>query len=159
MMKVAYILFTLLITASAVLPSNAIVTCKKEDGSITIEFKSGESCACNLDRINDQNDKNCCDVSECHDDEKVTADCHEKNEISSGDCVDTELEFLETLTSVKRVDYLSLLNTPSFYVYDNLPLVSVLGLTKPIDVGKDYCVENEIVNLSLTLKKTSVFII
>ena len=149
----------MLIATSAVLPSNALVTCKKEDGSISIEFKSGEICSCNLDRINDQNDKSCCEVSECHDDEKVTADCHEKNEISSGDCVDTELEFTDSLISIKRVDYLTLSNTSFFFVFNHLPKISVLGLTKPVDVGKDCGAENEIVNLSLTLKKTSVFLI
>jgi len=159
MKKLFYTLFVFVITASAVIPKDAVVTCKKEDGSISVEFKSGESCSCDEERIVDFQNKNCCDITECHDDEEITADCHKKNKISSGDCDDTELIFVDVVNAFDR--NISIF-TKCFIGYIYLNFVapsSVHGLIKPVDVGKYSFNNSEIINQSLLLKKTTVFII
>ena len=159
MSKIAYIFFTLLITVSAVLPSNALVVCQKEDGSVIIEFMNGELCACDHKRISDEQDKNCCIEAECHDDVEVTAECHDKKEINSGSCKDTELEFTEILNSAKRLDCDLLPNQSSYADINLFSPVSIRALIKPFDVGKNYLTNKDIFNHSLLLKKTTVFII
>ncbi|MCM8534292.1 MAG: hypothetical protein NE330_24220 [Lentisphaeraceae bacterium] len=159
MIKLIYIYFAILVTASAVIPNNALVTCKKEDGSIFIEFKSGERCACDNERILDEKDKNCCDVTECHDDEEITADCHEENQITSGDCHDTEIEFVESINAVRNNSILLQKTIKFLPVSFIVQPISVRSLIKPFDVGKYYASESEIINQALLQKKTTVFII
>ena len=159
MSKIIYILFALLVTASAVIPNDSIVTCKKEDGSVTIEFKNGDVCACDAIRIVDEKNKNCCEIIACHDDEKVTADCHEENQISSGGCDDTEIEFIENINTVRNNSFLLQKIIKFLPVSFVVQPISVRSLIKPFDVGKYYASESEIINQALLQKKTTVFII
>ena len=159
MIKIFYIFFLLLVTASAVMPKDAVVTCKKEDGSVTIEFKSGESCSCDEERISDLLKKNCCDITECHNNEKITSDCHDKNQINSGDCDDTELQFIDVLNTFNRNNIYLTTNSINFLTFTFAAPSSLRGLIKPVDVGKYSLNNSEIINQSLLFKKTTVFII
>ena len=159
MSKIAYIFFTLLITVSAVIPSNALVVCQKPDGSVSIEFMDGELCACNQKMVNDEQDKSCCLDTECHDVVEVTTKCHDDLKIGSGDCIDTELEFIEVLNTTQRLDCELLQKLSKSIFIDLTSSISIRALIKPYDVGKYFTIDYEILNYSLHLKNTTVLLI
>ena len=152
-----HILSALLITMSAVIP-NGLVLCEK-NGSVTIEFESGEACSCDEQRI-DLADKFCCEDVDCHEDETVTSVCHEENQLKANNCSDTKIESFDALKyfshsikvpvkTFKASDYLEYSETIANVTY---------GLNASVDFDK-LTANHEIPKESLTLKKASVFII
>lgn len=159
MLKIVHAFTFILISLTAVLPNNLLVVCEQEDGSVSIEFRTGELCACDLERLDDELEKTCCDEIDCHEDEELTAACHEVNQINSGDCNDTELVFTQVLSSVNRIDNYILSAVYSPLVQYTNALITTRSLLKPFDVGKEYQLNNDIINHALLLKETTVFLI
>lgn len=158
MKKLSYILFTALLAIYTLLPKG-LVTCVKEDGSITIEFKNGESCVCDDVRQKDLLTKICCNISECHTNDEVTSDCHDENKISSGDCEDTDIKLLEIATVDSNKKFTANKTVNHSYYLNYISLSSIDGLTKPVDVGKWKLDTKDIINQALLHQRTIVLVI
>lgn len=157
MKNILHIFSALLITLATIVPSG-LVLCEK-DGKVSIEFKSGEVCSCDEQSI-DMADKFCCEDTECHEDEVITSACHEENQISENDCSDTQIEVFDALKYFSNSIKAPVKNFKASPFFEQTDLISKVtyGLNTAMDYGA-FTVRENIPNQSLTLKKTSVFII
>ena len=152
-----HIFFALLITLAAVIPSGLVV-CEK-DGNISIEFESGEICSCDT-HSRDMAEKFCCEDTQCHENESVTMQCHDENELSSGDCNDTKIENFDALKYFSQNIKIPVKIFIGSDFFKNADLIPALTFeTNSISSFSDFLESPQIQNQTLTIKETTVFII
>lgn len=137
------------IAFAAIIP-DGLVLCEK-NGRISLEFENGLACSCE-ESVADLIEKICCEETECHENQIVTDDCHEKNIIDKNDCQDTELNtpnivksFEKTLKAPKKVAIQGSLV---------IPTSKTKALERPIEVGKKHSSELLTTNTPLHHFKT-----
>ncbi|MCH2206905.1 MAG: hypothetical protein MK132_13685 [Lentisphaerales bacterium] len=153
-----HIAIILSISLAAVLP-NSMVLCEK-DGSISIEFKQGDSCSCS-GIIADLIEKFCCEKVECHEDEQITNLCHDELQMTGSDCQDTKFDIADF---VKAPDHstkapVKTLAKSSYFSGDFAATIIIDGLFKPVDVGKSHYIPENLSTSPLLTHRTSVLII
>lgn len=157
MKNILHIFFALLITLAAVIPSGLVV-CEK-NGSISIEFESGEICSCNK-QSQDMAEKFCCEDTQCHENETVTSKCHEENELSSDDCNDTRIENFDALKYFSNSLKIPVKTFKDSDFFKSVNLITSLPFdTYLTGFNCEVPDHPQIKNRALTLKETTVFII
>jgi hypothetical protein len=157
MKSISYSLLILSICLAALLP-NGMVLCKK-NGSIAVEFEQGESCSCS-DIITDLIEKFCCDEDACHENETVTDNCHSQ-QISNGNCQDTKFDVPTLIRSANDsfTPPIRLFEESNYFSGHEFYSSLILGLHKPIDVGKFYTNPLRSSNSPLSTQRTIVLTI
>ena len=157
MKNILHTLCALLITTASIIPSGLVI-CEK-NGNVAIEFETGEACSCD-EQLIDMADKFCCEDSDCHEDESVTEQCHEENQLSKNDCSDTKIEVFDALKHFPNAFKapVKVFKISTFFEHSELLSKMTYGLNTPMDFG-EFIDIHDIPNQPLTLKRTSVFII
>ena len=153
-----HILILFIIASSAILPKTMVV-CERESG-ISIEFEQGEACSCISEQI-DLLEKVCCNDQECHENDLVTSDCHDQNQIKAGNCQDTKFELIDIISPYEKLVKIptKILISSTFFNNHIFFKSTTLGLCTPIDVGKINNSHLRLLDQAIFFKSTVVFLV